>query len=128
MGFSRPTTESVYPIRFLKHGNSYVRRKQASEQGINCLGGREHWHEGVLPLFLKLQLCKPPPHPMGRNHEAKIQPFLLRSDRESANSPAREVCGKGAKPQKAERAITQLQQRLLVVPGGKAGRSKILEQ
>lgn len=30
MGFSHPSTESVYPIRFPKHGKSYVRRKQAS--------------------------------------------------------------------------------------------------
>lgn len=108
MGFSHPTTESVYPIRFLKHGKSYVRRKQASEQGINCLGGRQHWHDGVLPLFLKPQLCKPPPHPIDGNHEAKMQPFLLRSDWESANFSAQEAYGKGAKLQKAGRALRQL--------------------
>lgn len=28
MGFSHPTTESVYPIRFPKHGKSYVRRNR----------------------------------------------------------------------------------------------------
>ena len=45
---------------------------------------------------------------MDRSHEAKIQPFLLRSDRESAKSPAQRGGRKEAKLQKAGRAITQL--------------------
>lgn len=54
-GFSHPTTESAYPIRFLKHGKSYIRRKPASYQRTNYPGGREHWHDHLLPPFL----CEP---------------------------------------------------------------------
>lgn len=45
---------------------------------------------------------------MDRSHEAKIQPFLLRPDWESANSPAQAGYRTDAKLQQAGRAIIQL--------------------
>lgn len=51
VGFSHPTSESVYPIRFPKHGKSYERTKTTSYLRIYWTEGRKHWHDHVLPLF-----------------------------------------------------------------------------
>lgn len=51
MGFSHPTSESVYPTRFPKHGMSYERRKTISYLRIYWTAGRKHQHDHVLPHF-----------------------------------------------------------------------------
>lgn len=62
MGFSRPTSESVYPIRFPKHGKSYERRKTNSYQRMNWAEDRKHCHEHVLPPFESYSCAKLPQH------------------------------------------------------------------
>lgn len=60
----------------------------------------------VLPLFQN-HSCVNVPHTQWTCHRAKIQPFLLISDQEWANSPAQGGYRKGAKLQKTGRAMTQ---------------------
>lgn len=62
----------------------------------------------VFSPLSKPQLFQRPPHPMDKSHRAKIQPLLLISDQEWANSLAQGGYRKRAKLQKTGRAMTQL--------------------